>query len=59
MEGTSSAVPATHTTGNATLNGLLADADNLRLNALAVQRFCYLTQRRERVTIIAGTSVYQ
>ena len=59
MERTSCTIPSTHATGNATLNGLLADADNLRLNALAVQRFCYLTQRRERVTIIAGTSVYQ
>ena len=42
---------ATHATSDATLNGLLADADNLRLYALAVQRLCHLTKSRERVAI--------
>ena len=41
----------------ATLNGLLADVDNLRLYSLAVQRFCHLTKSRERVAIITWTSV--
>ena len=59
MESTSCTIPTTHATGDATLYGLLADADNLRLYALAVQRLCYLTQSRERVTIITWTSIYQ
>ena len=59
MESTSCTIPSTHATGDATLNGLLANADNLRLYALAVQRLCYLTQSRERVTIITWTSVDQ
>ena len=59
MESTSCTVPSTHTTGDATLNGLLADADDLCLNALAVKRLCYLAKSRERVTIITWTSVYQ
>ena len=42
---------ATHATSDATLNGLLADADNLRFYALAVQRLCHLTKSRERVAI--------
>ena len=59
MESTSCTIPPTHTTGDAALNGLLADADNLRLYALAVQRLCNLTKSRERVAIITGTSVDQ
>ena len=59
MERTSCTIPSTHATGNATLNGLLADADNLRLYALDIQRLCHLTKSRERVTIITWTSVDQ
>ena len=54
MERTSCTIPTTHATGDATLYGLLADADNLRLYALAVKRLCYLAKSRERVTIITG-----
>jgi hypothetical protein len=59
MESTSCTIPSTHATGDTTLHGLLADADDLCLDSLVVQRFGYLTQSRERVTIITGTSVYQ
>ena len=59
MERTSCTIPSTHATGDATLNGLLANADNLRFYALAVQRFGHLTQSRERVAIITWTSVDQ
>ena len=59
MESTSCTISSTHATGDATLNGLLADADNLCINALAVQRLCHLAQSRERIAVIAWTSVYQ
>ena len=58
MESTSCTIPTTHATGDATLNGLLADVDNLCVYSIAVQRFCHLTKSRERVTIITWTSVY-
>ena len=59
MESTSCTIPPTHTTGDAALNGLLADADNLRLYALTVQRLGHLAQSREGVTILTWTSVDQ
>ena len=37
VERTPCAVPSTHATGNTTLNGLFADADDLSLDTLAVQ----------------------
>ena len=57
MESTSCTIPTTHTTGDATLNGLLADVDNLCFYTLAVQRLSDLTKSRERVAIITWTSV--
>ena len=59
MKSTSCTIPTTHATGDTTLNGLLADADDLCLNALAVKRLCYLAKSRERVTISTWTSVDQ
>ena len=59
MESASCTIPTTHATGDATLNGLLADADNLSVYALAIQRLCHLTKSCERVAIFTWTSVYQ
>ena len=59
MESASCAIPTAHATGDATLYGLLADADNLRLYALAVQRLCHLTKSSERVATLTWTSVDQ
>ena len=46
MEGTSCTIPSTHATGDATLNGLLADADNLSFYAFDVQGIGYFCESR-------------
>ena len=59
LESTSCTIPATHTTGDTTLNGLLADAENLSLYALDIQGIGHFCESRERVTILAWASVNQ
>ena len=54
MESTSGTIPSTHATGDAALHSLLADADNLCLYALAVQRLRDFAQSREREPFSLG-----
>ena len=59
MESASRPISSTHATGNTALHGLLADADDLSLYALAVQRLGHLTQSRERIAVLSWASVNQ
>ena len=56
MERTSCNSPSTHTTGDTTLNGLLADADNLSVYALDIQGFGHFCESHERVSVLTWTS---
>jgi hypothetical protein len=59
MESTSCTIPSTHTTGDTTLNGLLADADNLSFHTLDIQGVGHFCESHERVSILAWASVDQ
>jgi hypothetical protein len=51
------AFASAHAAGNTALHGFLAYADNLGINAFAVQRLCNFAQGCKRVAILSWASV--